>query len=247
MNMTSVHEPDPARIAAIDALWRSRHAHHEAGHAVAAVAKGGKLIAVWLGNVDWSKDESADTGGGTRHRTHYADQPFVTFAGPWAEAMWTIEHDDDVDDIYEALEYAWDDNDDDDGGGGDTDKYEKRVGELEVYAAELGFSRVGRAWELGWYDELEDLWPAICEVAVMLLDGHSVTHEKVQAAVDRCRNETTVVEIDVTACSIDPSWASKQDIADYDPSWASKHDIADYLGVSEQLREIHWEDEEEDR
>jgi hypothetical protein len=176
--------------------------------------------------VDWSKDESADTGGGTQHRSRYADQPFVTFAGPWATAMWDVEHDDDVDDIYEALEYAWDDSSD-----GDTDKYEKRVAELEGYAAELGFSRIGRAWECNWNNELEDLWPAIREVAEMLLDGQPVTHEKVQAAVDRCRDH---VEIDPTAYSDGRRWASKQD-------------TADDLGVSERLREIDWEDEEEGR
>jgi hypothetical protein len=185
MNMTSVHELDPARLEAIDAFWRSRHAHHEAGHAVAAVAKDGKLIAVWLGTIDWSTpDESADTPGGTRHRTPYADQPFVTFAGPWAEAMWTIEHDDDVDDIYEALEYAWGDSND-----GDTDKYEARVEMLSAVATQLGFPTIGRAWEAKWIDELEDLWPAVCEVAVMLLDGQPVTHDDVLAVVDRYRSE----------------------------------------------------------
>jgi hypothetical protein len=107
MNTASIREPDPARVAAVEARARSRQAHHEAGHAVAAVARGGKLIAVWLGTVDWSKDSSADTPGGTRHRTPSAGQPFVTFAGPWAGAMWTVEHDDDVDDFYEALESAW--------------------------------------------------------------------------------------------------------------------------------------------
>jgi hypothetical protein len=184
MNMTSVHEPDAARLEAIDARWRSRHAHHEAGHAVAAVAKGGKLIAVWLGTVDWSKDESADTGGGTRHRTPYADQPFVTFAGPWAEAMWTVEHDDDIDDFYEALEYAWSESYD-----GDAVKYDSRIEMLSGAAESLGFSRIGRLWEVDWVDELDALWPAVCETAAMLVDGQSVAHEDVLAAVNRCRND----------------------------------------------------------
>jgi hypothetical protein len=60
--------------------------------------------------------------GGTWHRTDWQAQPFVTFAGPWAEAMWTVEHDPDVDELDEALDYAWADNSD-----GDFAKYESRV------------------------------------------------------------------------------------------------------------------------
>ncbi|MGE5696258.1 MAG: hypothetical protein ACM4D3_13810 [Candidatus Sericytochromatia bacterium] len=83
-------EPDPAVVAAVSASATARHAHHEAGHSVAAVARGGTLIRASLGNADCSTlDDSADTSGGTVHRTEYADQPFVTFTGPWAEAMWT--------------------------------------------------------------------------------------------------------------------------------------------------------------
>jgi hypothetical protein len=185
MNTTSVREPDPARLAAIDALARSRHAHHEAGHAVAAVARGGTLIRVSLGTVDWSTpDESADTPGETEHRTTFANQPFVTFAGPWAEAMWTVEDDDDLDELYEALDYAWQKNSD-----GDTEKYESRIEMLSGAAEILGFSRIGRLWEVDWVDELDALWPAVCETAAMLLDGQSVTHDDVLAAVNRCRSE----------------------------------------------------------
>ena len=41
--------PDPELIAAVSARATARMAHHEAGHAVAAVARGGKLVAVRLG------------------------------------------------------------------------------------------------------------------------------------------------------------------------------------------------------
>jgi hypothetical protein len=52
-----------------------------------------KLIDVFLGTADWSTyDVSADTHGGTQHYSTWATQPFVTFAGPWAEARWTLEH-----------------------------------------------------------------------------------------------------------------------------------------------------------
>jgi hypothetical protein len=184
-HVTPRPKPDPAMVAGIEAHATARHAHHEAGHASAAVFAGGTLKGVWLGATDWSTDDtSADTPGGTWHDTAWKLQPFVTFAGPWAEAMWTVEHDDDVDDIYEALEYAWEDNSD-----GDAAKYEHRVAMLNGVAAQLGFSRVGCDWEVQWVDKLEPLWPAICEIAAMLIDGQPVTHEDVQAAVDRCPND----------------------------------------------------------
>jgi hypothetical protein len=179
--MTQVYEPDPARLAAIDARATSRHAHHEAGHAVAAVAKGGTLLGVWLGTTDWSTpDGSADTPGGTLHETAWGEQPFATFAGPWAEARWSLQPDD-IDYIDEALELAWLDNNE-----ADYTKYESRVDEL---AARFVSNPIERAWEAEWIDELELLWPAVCEVAAILVDGQSVTHEDVLAAVDRCRND----------------------------------------------------------
>jgi hypothetical protein len=152
---------------------------------VAVIVRRRTLLGVWLGTADWSTDDtSADTPGGTWHDTTWETQPFVTFAGPWAEAMWTVEHDDDVDDFYEALEYAWQENSD-----GDADKYESRVAMLDGVAAQLGFSRVGRAWEAQWVDELDPLWSAVCEVAALLVNGQSVTHEQVRAAVDRYRSD----------------------------------------------------------
>ncbi len=175
-------KPDPALIAAVEACVTARIAHHEAGHAVAAVFVGGTLKDVWLGATDWSTDDtSADTPGGTRHNTQWELQPFVTFAGPWAEAMWTLEHNDDIDDFYEALEYAWQDNSD-----GDAAKYESRVDELAV---RFKSDSIARAWELDWLDDLKDLRSAVREVAEMLIEGQPVTHEDVQAAVDRCSDD----------------------------------------------------------
>ena len=149
-----------------------------AGHAVAAVARGWELIEVYLGNINFSTDdEDADTPGGLRHTTPYPDQPFVTFAGVWASAIWVC-HDDDAD-YNDALYVAWDDLPE------STEKYESRIDEL---AERYGSDRLKRAWERDWFDELYPLWPAICEVAVMLLEGQPVTHDKVQAIVDRYQN-----------------------------------------------------------
>src|SRR6201997_4156082 len=94
---------DPAVVATVAARAMARHAHHEAGHAVAAGAAGGQLVDVFLGVVDWSTcDDGADTAGGTVHCTAWEHQPFVTFAGPWAEATWVVENDPEVSDFDDA-------------------------------------------------------------------------------------------------------------------------------------------------
>ena len=177
--MSTQAAPNPALVAAVEAHAAARRAHHEAGHAVAAVARGGELVDVFLGTTDWSTfDSTADTPGGTVHRAAWAAQPFVTFAGPWAEARWTVENDPDVAGIHEALEFAWSDNAD-----GDTAKYESRVEMLSGVAVQLGFGPVGRVWELECADDLELLWPAICKVAAVLIDGQPVTHDIVRELV----------------------------------------------------------------
>jgi hypothetical protein len=181
--------PDEARRAEIIRRANERTAHHEAGHAVAAVARGGRLIEVSLGQFDWAaSDLSNDQTAFVRHETTQRNQPFATFAGPWATALWMTENDPDVPDLDEALDYAWGDSSD-----GDQAKYENIVGQLEGVAAMLGLvgsyggEAVGRAWENDWRDELEQLWPAVREIAAMLVDGTEVTHDLVVAAVERCR------------------------------------------------------------
>jgi hypothetical protein len=175
-------EPDPALIAEIEARSTARRAHHEAGHVVAVVVRGGDLLEVFLGTTDWSNiDAIADTPGGTRHRSAWEAQPFVTFAGPWAEAMWYVEQDPDLDDLDDALDYAWEESAD-----GDTAKYESRLDLLNSAATGLGFGPVGgRGWEWGWREELEELWPVVCQVAALLIDGgQAVTHEVVRSLLD---------------------------------------------------------------
>jgi hypothetical protein len=191
--------PDPDIIRTVSARAEVRTAHHEAGHAVAAVARGGWLERVHLGHVNWTAvDFSGDEPAETHHLTRSEDMPFVTFAGPWAHAMWEVDHDDTGDpatltveypdrvadrwltddDFSAALEYAWLDADT------DSAKYEDRISTVDGIATQLGLGPVGRAWEICWHDELCELWPAICEVAALLIDGH-VTHDTVRAAVER--------------------------------------------------------------
>jgi hypothetical protein len=172
--------PAVTDLDAVIAAADSRHAHHEAGHAVAAVARGGFLVEIVLPEVDWSSDDiDADAPGYARHQTKPVNAPFVTFAGPWAEARWSVEHDPEIDSLDDALDYAWINQSD-----GDGERYDGFVNALDEVAASIGLSPVGRAWEWEWRDELDELWPAVCAVAAALLAGEVVTHERVQAAVD---------------------------------------------------------------
>jgi hypothetical protein len=103
-----------------------------------------------------------------------ADHPFITFAGSWAQATWTLEHDAvaDTDNFDDALAEALEDS---------NGKYQMYVEGLEAVAATLGFGPIGRGWELFWIDELEPLRSAVCQVAAMLVGGQMVTHDIVRA------------------------------------------------------------------
>lgn len=177
--------PDPDLIIAIAKAANERTAYHEAGHAVATVSRGGRLDRVTLGFADWTTDDdSNDTPGTTEHTTTARDAPFVTFAGPWASAMWRMHVDgDDKEeglDFPTALEYAWDDSADGDGA-----KYETVVARLSAHSEKLGLPLgLERPWEQWWLDELDALWPAVREVAATVLAHGGVTHEQVKAAID---------------------------------------------------------------
>jgi len=168
----------PDERAAIIADSNARTAHHEAGHAVAAVARGGHLVKIVItasdpDNPDWD----SELAGFTRHRTPVREHPFTTFAGPWAEAMWESENDPDTG-FGEAIDAAWLNSDDGDGA-----YYAALIEPVWEAARQAGLGCVGPAWERGWNDELECLWPVICEIAEMLLRGETVTHAMVAAAI----------------------------------------------------------------
>ncbi len=103
--------------------------------------------------------------------------PFVTFAGPWAEAMWLSQHEPDIT-FSDALDHAWIANQ------VDNVKYEHLVEKLTNRAAELGFAPLGRGWESEWIYELEPLWPVVCEVAALLIKGQPVSHETIRSLLD---------------------------------------------------------------
>lgn len=158
-----------------------RHAHHEAGHAVAAVHRGGYVQEVRLAG------DGPDDIGFVKHWSSPANAPFVTFAGPWAEARWEVMTDPDTD-MENALDIAWDENSD-----GDTMKYTDIIAQLQESADALGLGPIGAAWENDWCDELEeDLWLWIRSVAADLLSGVTVDHERIVAAKERAERAQRV-------------------------------------------------------
>lgn len=171
---------DPDVVAEVNARIALRTAHHEAGHAVAAVVRGGTVLDVRMGQVDWS-DHSGDSDrpGFVKHITRRDGHPFVTFSGVWAEARWELETDAESGlDMSDTLESAWFNNQD-----GDAEKYESFVDDLEEYAAAQGFTSIGLAWERDWGAELDALYPAIVAVAEELHVHGSVSHDFIAAAI----------------------------------------------------------------
>lgn len=155
---------DPATI---------RHAMHEAGHAVAAVHRGGHVQLVRL------TADDPDRAGFVRHLSSTANQPFVCFAGPWAEARWAVMTREEPG-MVQALQAAWDENI-----GGDTDQYHGLIDQLQATADALGLGPVGCAWETDWEEELEEMWDWIRCVAADLLNGVEMSHEWIVAAKSR--------------------------------------------------------------
>ena len=157
----------------------ARTAHHEAGHAVAVVYRGGHLVKIVITEADPTHaDWDSELAGFTRHRTPVTEHPFTTFAGPGAEAMWVSETDPDTA-FNAALDDAWENSAD-----GDAAYYATLCEPVWEAARQAGLGhRVGPDWEIDWDAELEALWPAIREVAAMLLAGETVTHDAVAAAI----------------------------------------------------------------
>jgi hypothetical protein len=174
--MTTITPTDRAEMIARS---NAATAHHEAGHAVAVVARGGRLVKVVITQADpHHPDWDSEWAGFTRHRTPVTEHPFTTFAGPWAEAMWASENDPDTS-FNEALDDAWENSAD-----GDAAYYAELCEPVWEAARRAGLGpRVGPEWEVDWDAELEHLWPAICAVAEMLLAGETVTHDVVGATL----------------------------------------------------------------
>ena len=146
---------------------RSVAAHHEAGHAVAATMRGGSTLT----SVSLSPEHG--TGITSFHAKPF-DGPFITYAGLWAEAR-----------------YLWGDRplDGVDDGEGEFQDFVAGafLGQPEDAAALLAWRSTAEMGEMEgalpgahlrteecWQRELEQVWPAVVQVARLLLDGHNV-------------------------------------------------------------------------
>jgi hypothetical protein len=80
-------------------------AHHEAGHAVAAVLRGGEVLHVLVGDPtdEGLIDAEREWKGVVRHRSMSWDVPFIAFAGPWAQ--WRIGTETGYDTGYDTDEF----------------------------------------------------------------------------------------------------------------------------------------------
>jgi hypothetical protein len=137
-------------------------AHHEAGHAVALLIRGG-------GRLDYIDIyETADYRGYTHWNGKVFDIAFITYAGPWAEAraQWPLADLDGLDDdgctFDDHVTAAFLANID-----GDFEAYETCLASDPTFLASFQSSR-----EECWNNELERVWPVVREVARLLLaDG----------------------------------------------------------------------------
>ena len=165
---------------------------HEAGHAVAAMLRGGATF------VSITLERTAAYGGHNDVRCRPFDAGFITYAGPWAQAraQWhgpTLDDDDEdgccfgdyvVGALIENAE--------------DTAAWRQWDAEL-LQAAQDDFTRraqqespellggldPGAAREQGWERELERCWPVIQQVAAMLVNGVTVTPVMVTGLLER--------------------------------------------------------------
>ena len=163
-------------------------AHHEAGHAVAAlVCKGGKLISITI----HPPPEHPEYAGCTHVQVGDPWQlQFAVYAGPWTEARakWPLDSLGNLDDqndrgrpFREYVRDAFDVNRD-----GDSEKFallqegirpdnaERFKPQVDAIAESTGHTKLEAAIqrEQEWSRRLEeDCWPLIRAVARMLLDG----------------------------------------------------------------------------
>jgi hypothetical protein len=165
-----------AQLAEFLAAKRLVNAHHEAGHAVAAVLRGGVVEHIALGDPtdDGLLDAHRELVGRTRHTSAPADWPFIAFAGPWAE--WRIETergDADGMDLWDWLDTDWLNQCDD-------DPFSDYA--LIGYDDEDGLSDASLDV---WTREIEPHWPAIAAVAAAALAGNPVNTAVIAAIIER--------------------------------------------------------------
>lgn len=177
-------------------------AHHEAGHAVAAVLRGGTLVSITV-------SDDGETGF-TRHRSGVFDAGFIAYAGQWAEATYgaragVLPHGmkTAVEYLEEKLRHARDELEWGDASElGDDHDLDVVIPELDQAREFLNLSAenipddapplmresiLREASEGGdlallrtWGEELTEAWPVIQQVAALLVEGRTVTHADVR-------------------------------------------------------------------
>lgn len=157
-----------AEQRALTADMHRRKVTHEAGHAVAAVARGGRVRDFQAPFDDFTAGPAAVDEPFVTHHTPVAHRPFVTYAGLWATARWLVEHEPDVDDMREAVDYAIADH----GTGPDPDAEKLCAAGVDLDARHDD-----------WDGELEGLWPAIVAVADHFIDNGGIDNAGIAAVL----------------------------------------------------------------
>lgn len=162
---------------------RELAAYHEAGHAIAGCMRGSVLRSIALGDVDGD--------GLTVHRGPCRDDPFTSYAGPWAEArhIWGDHPADEEDEDYlvfaDHLSAVF-------LGVGAEDWAELRehfvwvAGLAALLPPEITAGDLERITEQVWARELQAVWPAIETIATRLLAGTEITDATVGEAIRGC-------------------------------------------------------------
>jgi hypothetical protein len=160
-------------LAAFLERIRFRTAHHEAGHAVAGVMRGGDVHHLKLGDPTDAGllDVDRESIGVTRHTSDSWNVPFVAFAGPWAQWRHGKETGE-----TEDWDLVWDWLDcDADNVGGDP------LGDYTL----MDYDNLTEAQIALWIEELEPHWPAIVAVAAVAFADYPVNTEVIQAFIDQ--------------------------------------------------------------
>lgn len=136
---------------------------------------GGQLVSITI-------EPGVDNLGHTQTRTKIFDAPFVTYAGPWADAFCQREDEgaDTPEDFDWLLEIIWENQAECDGAQYQAD----HDALVDLYGGED--SPIGKfhreripVMERGWQRELENHWPVINAVAHLLLAGDTVDHDTI--------------------------------------------------------------------
>lgn len=159
---------------------RELTAYHEAGHAVAAVMRGGRVISISIEPVPGCHD------GETWTTQQQWDNSFVYFAGPWAEArrLWpagtlnNLDEDGLTFNTYILGRFLRNPD--------DTQNYAHwcELDRLMLPVQARDYYNVSSR-ENTYGIELEEEWPAISEVARLRLAGVEVTTEMIQELLDQ--------------------------------------------------------------